>query len=100
VVITAPDGEWAEQITRELIEHKLVARGHQFQIQATYTWQGKTESNAETRVALHTRQELVDQISSYIVERHPYDVPCVIALPILAATDAYHHWVTDVTTRP
>lgn len=38
---TASPREWADKITRALIDRRLVACGHQFQIQAIYTWQGQ-----------------------------------------------------------
>lgn len=100
LVITAPDPEWADKITRDLIDRKLVACGHQFSIQATYTWQGRTESNPETRVAFHTRQELAEEIAAVVVAAHPYDVPCIITLPIGAASPAYAEWVTASTRDP
>ena len=98
LVITAPDAEWAEKITRDLIDRKLIACGHQFQIQAIYTWQGKTEANTETRVALHTRVDLVDEISAIVTAAHPYQVPCVVALPIISASPSYADWIITTTT--
>lgn len=100
LVITAPDAEWAEKITRVLIDRKLVACGHQFQIHAIYTWQGKTEANIETRVALHTRVDLVDEISAIATATHPYEVPCVIALPIINASPSYADWIIATTASP
>ena len=89
LAITAPDAEWADKITRDLIDRKLVACGHRFQIQSTYTWQGKTKANTETRVALHTRVDLFDEISAIVTPAHPYEVPCLIALPIISASPSY-----------
>lgn len=100
LVITAPDPEWAAKITRSLIDRKLIACGHQFPIQATYTWQGKTEANPETRLALHTRVELVDEISAIITAAHPYEVPCVVALPIIRANPSYADWIITTTSSP
>lgn len=100
LVITAPDAEWADTITRDLIDRRLVACGHQFPIKAIYTWQGKTEANTETRVAFHTRVHLVDEISAIVIAAHPYEVPCVISLPIISASPSYAEWIIATTTRP
>lgn len=100
LVITAPDAEWAERITRDLIDRKLVACGHQFQIQSIYTWQGKTEANTETRVAFHTRVDLFHEISAIVTAAHPYEVPCVIALPIISASPSYAEWIINTTSSP
>lgn len=83
-----------------MIDRKLVACGHQFQIHASYTWQSKTEANPETRAAFHTRVDLVDEISALVIAAHPYEVPCIIALPIISANPSYADWIVNTTASP
>ncbi|MEH0981826.1 divalent cation tolerance protein CutA [Micromonospora sp. CPCC 205556] len=49
------------------------------------------------RVALHTRTELVPAIVQRADAEHPYEVPCVIATPVIAGNPAYVQWVLDET---
>jgi hypothetical protein len=49
---------------------------------------------ARARVALHTRRDLVAAIVAKADSDHPYDVPCVIALPIVDANPAYVQWIS------
>jgi periplasmic divalent cation tolerance protein len=97
VVITAPDEAWLLDFTRHLVEARLAACGHHMPIQSVYTWAGAIQDDRETRVALHTRTSCVPAIIAITNDRHPYDVPCVIASPITEANPAYRAWILDST---
>jgi len=98
VVITAPDADWLANFTHELVADRLCVAGHNIaEIRSIYRWRGVIEDRPEARVALHTRAELVPAIVSRTVERHPYEVPCVVATPIVAANPTYRRWVLDET---
>jgi periplasmic divalent cation tolerance protein len=48
-------------------------------------------------VALHTRRSLVPAIVARAGELHPYEVPCVIALPLVAGNPVYLEWLAEET---
>jgi periplasmic divalent cation tolerance protein len=99
VVITAADADWLARFTRRLVEDRLAACGHQIAaIRSIYRWDGAVQDDAEARVALHTRTALVEAIVARADAEHPYDVPCVIALPVVAANPAYAEWVVAETS--
>ena len=99
VVITAADADWLAGFTRRLVEDRLAACGHQIAaIRSIYRWDGAVRDDPEARVALHTRTALVDAIVARADAEHPYDVPCVIALPVVAANPAYAEWVRAETS--
>ena len=101
VVITAPDAEWLANFTRALVDDRLVACGHNLAaIRSIYRWQGTVHDEGEARVALHTRTALVPHIAAKADRDHPYDVPCVIAMPVVAGNPAYLQWVHDETVDP
>jgi periplasmic divalent cation tolerance protein len=101
VVVTGPDAEWLAAFTRTLVEERLAACGHQVAaIRSVYRWEGVVHDEPEARVALHTRRTLVPEIVARTAELHPYDVPCVIALPLVGGNPAYLRWVTDETREP
>ncbi|MEU4239041.1 divalent-cation tolerance protein CutA [Actinoplanes sp. NPDC026619] len=94
VVITAADAQWLDAFTRRLVEERLAACGQQVAgIRSIFRWDGAVQDEPEVRVALHTRAELVDKIVERANAEHPYDVPCVLALPVLAGNPAYLDWV-------
>ncbi len=101
VVVTAEDPEWLAGMTRTLVEERLVACGqHVTPVRSVYRWEGAVHDEVEARVALHTRATLVDAVVARVAELHPYDVPCVLALPVLAGNPAYLRWVAAETREP
>ena len=100
VVVTAPDAEWLAGFTRTLVEERLAACGQNLTgVRSIYRWDGAVQDDAEARVALHTRRALVPAIVARTKELHPYDVPCVIALPLVGGNPAYLQWIAE-ETRP
>ena len=98
VVITGPSQEWVATFTRQLVDDRLAACGHIInEIRSIYRWEGSVHDEPEARVALHTRRSLVHVIVDRANRDHPYDVPCVIALPIVDANPAYFDWVLRET---
>lgn len=98
VVVTAPDPEWLVRFARRLIDDRLCAGSHHVSpIRSLYRWEGEVHDRSEARVALHTRVDLVPQIIDRADREHPYDVPCVIALPIAGGNPAYLQWIRDTT---
>jgi periplasmic divalent cation tolerance protein len=101
VVITAPDSEWLIALSRALVENRLCAGSHTVaEIRSVYRWQGETVDRTEARVALHTRLSLVPEIDAFVKERHPYQVPCVIAWPIAGGNPDYLEWIIRETREP
>jgi periplasmic divalent cation tolerance protein len=100
VIITADSAEWLADFTRALVEDRLVACGHNIAaIRSIYRWDGEVHDDAEARVALHTRVELVSAIVERTNRDHPYDVPCVLALSVVGGNPAYIQWVLDQTQQ-
>ena len=99
VIITAEDAGWLASFTRTLVEERLCACGHNIApIRSIYRWEGAIHDEAEARVALHTRVDLVPRIVELTVQLHSYEVPCVIALPVLDGNSDYLEWVRAQTT--
>ncbi|GAA5000765.1 divalent cation tolerance protein CutA [Actinopolymorpha pittospori] len=57
-------------------------RSPQHPIRSIYRWASQAHDQSETRIALHTRADLVPAITERARQAHPYEVPCVIAVPI------------------
>jgi periplasmic divalent cation tolerance protein len=101
VIITADTEDWLINFTRSLVEDRLVACGQQMApIRSVYRWNGAIQDDREIRVALHTRARLVPAIVHRVRRDHPYEVPCVLALPVEAGNPDYLKWVVDQTVEP
>jgi periplasmic divalent cation tolerance protein len=98
VIITSDDPGWLAGLTRELVEERLVACGQAIApIRSIYRWQGAIEDETEARVALHTRLDLAPQVIERTREKHSYDVPCIIVVPIVDGNPDYIDWVRAET---
>jgi len=101
VVVTATDADWLAGFTSTLVEERLAACGHLLgAIRSVYRWEGAVHDEPEARVALHTRRSLVDAVVARTAELHPYEVPCVIAMPLVGGSPDYLRWVHEQTRDP
>ncbi len=100
VVITAPDPEWLAAFTRRLIEDHLCAGSHQIEtVRSIYPWKGEIHDTQEARVALRTRNALIDAIIERVRAEHPYDVPSVVAFALIATSAEYGDWIRESTAH-
>lgn len=101
-VATTTDSEAnARQIAGALLDGHLAACVQiSAPIESRYWWQGKIETTTEWRLTIKTRAALFDDLSSAIRTVHPYSVPQILALPIVAGNRDYLAWIDEVTTPP
>jgi periplasmic divalent cation tolerance protein len=101
VVLTAPDQTWLAQFTDALVADRLCAAAHRFsEIATTYWWQGELIRKTEYRASLHTRRSLAAVVIERIQRDHPYAVPGVVVLPLIAGDPAYLDWIETETRTP
>jgi periplasmic divalent cation tolerance protein len=97
VLITAPSTEVAREIGRALLEKRLVACTNVIPgLNSLYWWQGNIEDDSEVMMVCKTRADVFEsKLVPAVVELHPYDVPAIVALPILMASPDYLTWIDD-----
>jgi periplasmic divalent cation tolerance protein len=83
----------------ELVDARLIACANVLDasVTSTYRWQGAVEVEPEKRMHVHTRLDLADQVTEFVQDRHPYDVPNVTAIPLVAGNPDYFVWIDDET---
>jgi len=98
VFITVPNEEMAVAIARALIETRLAACATLIKgVRSIYSWQGNIEDDTEVLMIVKTRKELFDKLKLKVKELHSYEVPEVIAFPIIAGLDDYLKWLRNST---
>ncbi len=102
VLVTAPSKSIAEQIAQALLNQHLIACANLMApVKSYYTWQGETKADEEVLMLLKTRADLfTDKLIKAIQALHPYEVPEIIALPILMGAQNYMDWIEEVTSEP
>jgi len=100
---TAPDAATAEAIAGALIEARLAAcvnilRG----MHSVYRWEGRVETAEEVVLVVKTTADAAPAARDLILERHPYDEPAVLALPVdrSASSKAFCDWIAGETGDP
>lgn len=98
VLITVPDRETGHTLAEALVQERLAACVNQVPgLVSTYWWQGKLEHQTEELLLVKTRTALVERLAARVRELHPYTVPEVVALPVLAGSAPYLDWITAET---
>jgi periplasmic divalent cation tolerance protein len=98
VLITAPSMEVAKETSASLLESRLAACVNIVpQVLSIYKWEGEIHEDTEVLLIVKTRREVfADQLISAVKSTHPYDVPEIIALPIIAGAKDYLNWIDEV----
>jgi periplasmic divalent cation tolerance protein len=99
VLITVPARETGQQIANLLLERKLAACVNILSpITSIFTWEGQSHTDEEALLIVKTRRDLFeDQLVPAVQAAHPYEVPEIIALPILMGSRRYLDWMDEVT---
>ncbi len=98
IYITTCSVNEAKKIGQTLVEEKLVACSNIISpIRSIYSWQGKICDDKEALMMLKTKQELFKQIVIRVEELHSYDVPEIIAIPIIDGSSKYLSWINEET---
>ncbi len=100
VLITAPKEEEALVMAKAVVESKLAACVNLVRnIRSIYRWQGAIEDDSETLMVVKTRTSLLAALTEKVKELHSYDVPEVIALPIIGGSQEYIQWLNESTQQ-
>jgi periplasmic divalent cation tolerance protein len=98
VQTTVPDEDKGREITRLLVEARLVACAKvSSSCLSTYRWEGKVIDDREWILTIVTRQGLYAAVEEKIKAYHPYKIPEIIALPILDGSQEYLEWIQAET---
>jgi periplasmic divalent cation tolerance protein len=102
IIATGPTDDTLNRIARELVDARLIACANVLDapVTSTYRWQGAVEVEPEKRMHMHTRLDLSDQVVAFVKDRHPYDVPNVTAIPLVAGNADYFAWIEAETSAP
>jgi periplasmic divalent cation tolerance protein len=98
VFITASSLQEAEKLATVLVEKRLAACGNIISdIRSVFWWQDTLEVEQEVLLMLKSRSELFSEIVAAVKKIHSYDVPEIIALPIIFGSEEYLDWLNNET---
>ncbi|MGE4279396.1 MAG: divalent-cation tolerance protein CutA [Magnetospirillum sp.] len=98
VYVTAPDGETALKLAKTMVERRLAACANILgPITSVYWWQDKLNTEGEVALVLKTTENLVGPLTRALRDIHPYECPCVVAVPIQAGNPDFLAWIAAET---
>ena len=96
VLSTCPDPASADQLANTIIEHGVAACVNIVPgIRSLYRWQGKVESSQEQLLLIKTHKSQYNSLQQLIRNKHPYELPEIIAVPIEAGLPEYLSWIDN-----
>ncbi|MEY4517428.1 MAG: hypothetical protein RLZZ499_27 [Cyanobacteriota bacterium] len=93
VLVTVASLAEGKAIATKLIEAKLAACVNLFPLDSIYLWQGKINQDQEYQLIIKTDLSKFDELAATIKTLHSYEVPEIIALPIIAGSKTYLDWL-------
>ena len=97
VMVTVSSQEEGKKIAMALLTKKLAACINMTPVDSFYTWSGEINCDREWQLLIKTRSNLFSKLATEIESLHSYDVPEIIALPMLAGSSAYLNWIAENT---
>ncbi|TPX57489.1 hypothetical protein SpCBS45565_g08193 [Spizellomyces sp. 'palustris'] len=95
---TVPNEEVAKNISRGLVERKLIACANIVpKVTSVYWWDGAVQEDSELLMIMKTHASLVPQVTEYVKAEHPYKIPELIVTKIEGGNDAYIKWISEST---
>lgn len=96
IIMTVDERQTAETISETLVGMRLAACVQILgPITSTYRWQGKVEKTEEWQCLIKSRADRFHDVECVIKSLHPYDVPEIIAMPIIEGNDDYLRWLDE-----
>jgi periplasmic divalent cation tolerance protein len=90
--------EEAARVARALVEERLAACVNIIpSVRSIYHWQGAIEEETEWTLLIKTRRALFDRLRSALLRAHSYELPEVIAIPIIDGHSDYLAWIDRET---
>lgn len=94
VLVTVPDAACGEKIARALVTERLAACVNRVgPLRSTFRWNGELDTAAEHLLVIKARASAFARLRARVERLHPYDVPEVIALPLVRGAEEYLRWL-------
>jgi periplasmic divalent cation tolerance protein len=98
VISTCPGSITAKKIAHELVADQLAACVQVIAgVQSFFRWVGKVETQEEFLLLIKTTEERFEQVKDRITAMHPYELPEIVAVPIIDGLAGYLSWIDDCT---
>lgn len=99
VYMTAADKAEAEKVGKHLVEKRLAACVNIVDtIDSLFWWDGGVQSEQETAFVAKTTESRMPALIDEVKRVHSYDVPCIVAVPIVSGNPDFLKWIEEETS--
>ena len=92
--ITTANAEEARHISGALLEQKKAACINIVpKVSSSFLWQGRIDSTQESLLIIKTKASQLDELVRLVKDIHSYDIPEIIAVPIVGGNQQYLEWI-------
>jgi len=92
--ITTPTAEEAQRIAEALLTQRKAACVNIVpRVSSHFWWQDRLDSAQESLLIVKTKASLLNEIVTLVRQAHSYDIPEIIALPIVGGNQDYLEWI-------
>jgi periplasmic divalent cation tolerance protein len=95
-MVTTASKEEAETIAQQLLEARLIACANIIgPVQSRFHWSGKIDKAEEYLILMKSRKTLFEKLSETVKALHSYEVPEILAVPVVDGSKAYMDWLDN-----
>lgn len=96
IITTCPSKAEAEKVATLLVEMRLAACVQVFgPISSAFWWKGKIDRTQEWMCVVKSTADSYDRIETAIRDHHPYEVPEILVMPVIAGNPDYLDWLRN-----
>lgn len=96
VLVTCPSTMEAGRLVDSLLNKRLIACGNIIpSVRSRFWWKGKVTGAKESLVVLKTKKRSFGSLEKELKRIHSYEVPEIIALPVVRGSREYLRWVAE-----
>ena len=94
VIVTTASKQEAENIAQQLLKQRLIACANiTGPVSSLFHWSGKPEKAEEYLIFMKSRKDLFDKLAETVKALHSYEVPEILALPVVDGSKEYLAWL-------
>lgn len=91
---SCPEAASAQAIAEALVGERLAACVNRLPgVRSTYRWQGEVTTDSEELLLIKTTAGRFEMLKARLLQLHPYELPELLAVPVVHGHDAYLDWV-------
>lgn len=96
VFMTTATKQEAQKIVRSLLDKHFIACANIIgPVDSEFWWQGKIDKAKEFLVLMKSDEKLFEKLSKTIKDIHSYEIPEILALPIVRGWAPYLEWLNS-----